>query len=612
MHLCAVAAPAMTHSESGEIPIKPGDIVLIPPNEKHMTRQHRQRAAGAAVLLPRVPTSRADRGIQELLRSMHGHRRPLPAAGGRFRARRCAAAGIAAGRPINAPTTPTLPRPHEGRRAALVIPAVGPKLPPALVRRHAAQARAGHRRRPRPARPDGADAARHSGRQCARRQQQRGRRICRDRRVDAAAPASPGPTPRSRPGQLRRLPRPHAGATISPGSKGLLVGMVGFGTDRPRGRAGVPPHGRAASAIYDPAPPRPSHGAGARRRSQCRSTNCWPPPTSSRCTCRCCRRRAGLIGDAELARMKQGAVLIQAVARRHRRRGGARPRSSASGHLGGAAVDVYSTEPPRRDNPLLTLDGEARARLLLTPHIAGVTRQASAFLFRSAWQNVERVLVRGEPPLNRALFGARCCQLQFIGTLARFTTSLQRVDVVLELRAEFLRRARDHVEAERLDALLHRRACRGCAMISSCSFLTIAGSSPAGPSRPAQLPTSNPGRPCSVHGRQVRHQRRALHLRHRDRAHAVGLFRQQRRARSRTAPAPGRPSGRSAPGSCPCWARAPSRCRPALEQLAGEMRGAADAGRAVAQLAGIGLGVGDELLERCAPAPTDSPPAHRG
>jgi mannose-6-phosphate isomerase-like protein (cupin superfamily) len=27
-----------THAESGELPIKPGDIVLIPPGEKHMTR----------------------------------------------------------------------------------------------------------------------------------------------------------------------------------------------------------------------------------------------------------------------------------------------------------------------------------------------------------------------------------------------------------------------------------------------------------------------------------------------------------------------------------------------------------------------------------------------
>jgi mannose-6-phosphate isomerase-like protein (cupin superfamily) len=28
----------VTHSESGELPIKPGDIILIPPGEKHMTR----------------------------------------------------------------------------------------------------------------------------------------------------------------------------------------------------------------------------------------------------------------------------------------------------------------------------------------------------------------------------------------------------------------------------------------------------------------------------------------------------------------------------------------------------------------------------------------------
>jgi phosphoglycerate dehydrogenase-like enzyme len=109
----------------------------------------------------------------------------------------------------------------------------------------------------------------------------------------------------------------------------------------------------------------------------------------------------GLIGERELARMKPGAILIQAA------RGGivdeaAIARHLSSGHLGGAAVDVYSTEPPAADNPLLRLAGEGATRLLLTPHIAGVTRQSSAFLFRSAWQNVERVLVRGEPPLHRA------------------------------------------------------------------------------------------------------------------------------------------------------------------------------------------------------------------
>jgi phosphoglycerate dehydrogenase-like enzyme len=108
-----------------------------------------------------------------------------------------------------------------------------------------------------------------------------------------------------------------------------------------------------------------------------------------------------LIGSAELACLKKDAVLIQAA------RGGVVDEAALAaelkaGRLGGAAVDVYSTEPPAPDNPLLTLDGEAAQRLLLTPHIAGVTRQSSAFLFRSAWENVERMLVRNEPPLYRA------------------------------------------------------------------------------------------------------------------------------------------------------------------------------------------------------------------
>src|SRR4051812_24971970 len=109
----------------------------------------------------------------------------------------------------------------------------------------------------------------------------------------------------------------------------------------------------------------------------------------------------GLIGAAELACLKKDAVLIQTA------RGGVVDEAALaaqlkSGHLGGAAVDVYSTEPPAPDNPMLTLDSEGAQRLLLTPHIAGVTRQSSASLFRSAWENVERVLVRNEPPLYRA------------------------------------------------------------------------------------------------------------------------------------------------------------------------------------------------------------------
>ncbi|HXF54272.1 MAG TPA: NAD(P)-dependent oxidoreductase [Hyphomicrobiaceae bacterium] len=109
----------------------------------------------------------------------------------------------------------------------------------------------------------------------------------------------------------------------------------------------------------------------------------------------------GLIGSAELARMKRSAILINAA------RGGivdegALAEALRGGRLAGAAVDVYETEPPPADHPLLKLDGAGADRLLLTPHIAGVTRQASAKLFGAAWDNVERVLIAGRPPLHRA------------------------------------------------------------------------------------------------------------------------------------------------------------------------------------------------------------------
>jgi phosphoglycerate dehydrogenase-like enzyme len=107
-----------------------------------------------------------------------------------------------------------------------------------------------------------------------------------------------------------------------------------------------------------------------------------------------------LIGTGQLAAMKPGAVLINAA------RGGVVDEAVLagaieSGHLGGAAVDVYTSEPPAADNPLLTLTGEAAERVLLTPHIAGVTRQSAAFLFRAAWQNVARVVLEGQAPVNK-------------------------------------------------------------------------------------------------------------------------------------------------------------------------------------------------------------------
>jgi phosphoglycerate dehydrogenase-like enzyme len=183
-----------------------------------------------------------------------------------------------------------------------------------------------------------------------------------------------------------------------PGLDGLRIGIVGFGVI---GRAVAEGFYQLGSriAFYDPAPPNAQSVAELAAESLSLDalleasdvvTLHLPllPATQ------------GLIGARELARMKQDAVLIQAA------RGGivdeaALAQSLTAGRLGGAAVDVYSTEPPTQDNPLLALRGEGAQRLLLTPHIAGVTRQSSAFLFRSAWRNVERVLVHYEPPLHR-------------------------------------------------------------------------------------------------------------------------------------------------------------------------------------------------------------------
>ena len=101
-----------------------------------------------------------------------------------------------------------------------------------------------------------------------------------------------------------------------------------------------------------------------------------------------------LIGAAQLALMKKEAVLINGA------RGGvvdeaALAQALKDNRIAGAAVDVYSIEPATPDNPLLKLEGEASSRLLLTPHVAGVTRQSAAFLFKVSWENVQNVLNGG-------------------------------------------------------------------------------------------------------------------------------------------------------------------------------------------------------------------------
>ncbi|HXF67510.1 MAG TPA: NAD(P)-dependent oxidoreductase [Burkholderiales bacterium] len=182
-----------------------------------------------------------------------------------------------------------------------------------------------------------------------------------------------------------------------PGLEGLTVGIVGFGTI---GAAVAEAFRRFGCEIvyHDPAP---REEAAARLGARCL------PLEELLATADIVSvhvplvpQTRNLIGARQLGLMKPGAVLIQAS------RGGVVNETALaahlnSGRLAGAAVDVYSAEPPDTDHPLLALEGEGARRLLLTPHIAGVTRQASAQLFREAWANIERVLVRREAPHNR-------------------------------------------------------------------------------------------------------------------------------------------------------------------------------------------------------------------
>ena len=78
-----------------------------------------------------------------------------------------------------------------------------------------------------------------------------------------------------------------------------------------------------------------------------------------------------LFNAVRLAAMKPGAVLINTA------RGGvvdevALVAALKSGHLGGAALDVFGTEPVPAANPF-----EGCPNLVLTPHIAGVTAEAN-------------------------------------------------------------------------------------------------------------------------------------------------------------------------------------------------------------------------------------------
>ena len=110
------------------------------------------------------------------------------------------------------------------------------------------------------------------------------------------------------------------------------------------------------------------------------------------------RQTRELLGLRETRLMRKGASLIN-TARGELVNQEALAEALEEGHLAGAAVDTLSPEPPPQDHPLLSLSPAARDRLLLTPHIGGITRGALKRVFSASFENILRV-VSGEFPRN--------------------------------------------------------------------------------------------------------------------------------------------------------------------------------------------------------------------
>ena len=180
------------------------------------------------------------------------------------------------------------------------------------------------------------------------------------------------------------------------GFRGMRVGIVGFGDIGIHAARLFDALGAEVS-FADPAPPDRPEVARYPRRSvaelcgfaELLSVHVPLLPATR-----------GLIGAEELAALGPSGVLVNAA------RGGVVDEAALiaaldAGQLRGVALDVYGEEPLPPDSPLLAAAARHGERMLLSPHIAGVTPEASRVLFATAWENVAAVLLAGVAPEHR-------------------------------------------------------------------------------------------------------------------------------------------------------------------------------------------------------------------
>ncbi len=100
----------------------------------------------------------------------------------------------------------------------------------------------------------------------------------------------------------------------------------------------------------------------------------------------------GMIGARELALMPKHAYFMT-TARGSIHDEAALARALAAKTIAGAGIDVWEKEPPPLDNPLLAFDN-----VIVSPHVAGVTKQARTNLAKIAAEQILDILDGKRPP----------------------------------------------------------------------------------------------------------------------------------------------------------------------------------------------------------------------
>jgi len=98
-----------------------------------------------------------------------------------------------------------------------------------------------------------------------------------------------------------------------------------------------------------------------------------------------------LIGQNEFMKMKPSCLFVN-TARGEIVDQAALAEALETGLIAGVAVDVLAPEPPQTTHPLLNLSPASQEKLLITPHMAGVTVSSFQAMLETALENMQRVL----------------------------------------------------------------------------------------------------------------------------------------------------------------------------------------------------------------------------